>query len=279
MPKVKCTIGDVVPLKKLKQNPIIGKIVFFFPSHCIGRAKQSHSRRHVIYVAHFQNGTISDEFANEMDVFRATDTQQDGSASVLVAVSKSNVYDGYVGLDAAADLRRRFIAVRKKGADQVTLVEVNECSLLSYHYNNCALKKTQSTGEFSSMSTESARRILFKDFGGKKAMKVLERKEKMKVNVDVVKDQLDKTLLGKAMDAFSKGEKSRQRHEHAFSFVVRRYQSKRSREARRVRPNKGATGPAARRNGAENEQRSHPAGRRVSSCRSHRRRCAGSPGQ
>lgn len=46
------------------------------------------------------------------------------------------------------------------------------------------------------MSTESARRILFKDFGGKKAMKALERKEKMKVNVDVVKDQLDKTLLG-----------------------------------------------------------------------------------
>lgn len=27
-------------------------------------------------------------------------------------------------------------------------------------------------------------------------MKVLDRKEKMKVNVDVVKDQLDKTLMG-----------------------------------------------------------------------------------
>lgn len=47
------------------------------------------------------------------------------------------------------------------------------------------------------MSSESAKRILFKDFGGKKALKVLDRKEKMKVNVDVVKDQLDKTLLGK----------------------------------------------------------------------------------
>lgn len=46
------------------------------------------------------------------------------------------------------------------------------------------------------MSTESARRILFRDFGGKKAMKVLDRKEKMKINVDAVKDQLDKTLLG-----------------------------------------------------------------------------------
>lgn len=133
-----------------------------------------------------------------MDVFKATDTQRDGSASVLVAVSKKNVYDGYIGQDFPTDLKRTFVAIRKKDSDEVTLVEVNECNLLSYHYNNCAKNKTQNTTEFSSMSTESARRILFKDFGGKKAMKVLERKEKMKVNVDVVKDQLDKTLLGKA---------------------------------------------------------------------------------
>lgn len=50
------------------------------------------------------------------------------------------------------------------------------------------------------MSTESARRILFKDFGGKKALKVLDRKEKMKINVDVVKDQLDKTLFGRLLN-------------------------------------------------------------------------------
>lgn len=79
---------------------------------------------------------------------------------------------------------------------QIKLIEVEECSLLSYHYNNCSKKKTDAPAEPSSMSTESARRILFKEFGGKKAMKVLDRKEKMKVNVDVVKDQLDKTLMG-----------------------------------------------------------------------------------
>lgn len=76
------------------------------------------------------------------------------------------------------------------------MVEVEECSLLSYHYNNCSKKKIDVAPEQSSMTTESARRILFKEFGGKKAMKVLDRKEKMKVNVDVVKDALDKTLMG-----------------------------------------------------------------------------------
>lgn len=65
--------------------------------------------------------------------------------------------------------------------------------MLSYHYN--AVAKHQSKVH-TGLSTDSARRLLFKDFGGKKALKVFERKEKMKVNVDVVKEQLDKTLLG-----------------------------------------------------------------------------------
>lgn len=67
---------------------------------------------------------------------------------------------------------------------------------MSYHYNNCGKQKVETTNDPTNMSTESARRLLFKEFGGKKAMKVLDRKEKMKINVDVVKDQLDKTLLG-----------------------------------------------------------------------------------
>lgn len=67
---------------------------------------------------------------------------------------------------------------------------------MSYHYNLCSIRKAISPNDQSNISSECARRILFKDFGGKKAMKVLDRKEKMKVNVDIVKDQLDKTLLG-----------------------------------------------------------------------------------
>lgn len=79
---------------------------------------------------------------------------------------------------------------------KVKLVEVTECSLMSHHYNTCCKQKMNLSSDQSHMSKESARRILFRDFGGKKAMKVLDRKEKMKINVDAVKDQLDKTLLG-----------------------------------------------------------------------------------
>lgn len=64
---------------------------------------------------------------------------------------------------------------------------------MSHLYRNSI--KHESNAQ-SYMNTENARRILFKDFGGKKALKVLDRKEKMKINVEVVKDQLDKTLIG-----------------------------------------------------------------------------------
>lgn len=72
-------------------------------------------------------------------------------------------------------------------------MEVTECILMSHHHSK---QNFNLSNDQSHMSSESARRLLFKDFGGKKAMKVLDRKEKMKVNVDAVKDQLDKTLLG-----------------------------------------------------------------------------------
>lgn len=70
--------------------------------------------------------------------------------------------------------------------------------MLSYHYNAVAHRNADGSNPSATLSSEGAKRILFKDFGGKKAMQVLDRKEKMKVNVDVVKDALDKTLLGES---------------------------------------------------------------------------------
>lgn len=79
---------------------------------------------------------------------------------------------------------------------QIKLVEVSQCNSLSYHYNLTKLSATHSNAP-TNMSSEGARRIMLKDFGGKKALRALDRKEKMKVNVDVVKDALEKTLMGK----------------------------------------------------------------------------------
>lgn len=71
-------------------------------------------------LAHFQNGELSDEFAANVDVCLAKDTQNDNSPSVLLAVSKDNVYDGYVGKGFPTDLKRTFLAVRKKDSEEVS---------------------------------------------------------------------------------------------------------------------------------------------------------------
>lgn len=82
---------------------------------------------------------------------------------------------------------------------QIKLVEVSECNLLSYYYNAVAHRNADGNNPVSTMSSEGAKRLMLKDFGGKKALLVLDRKEKMKVNVDVVKDALDKTLSGETL--------------------------------------------------------------------------------
>lgn len=70
------------------------------------------------------------------------------------------------------------------------LIEVEECSMLSQHYEaprvNVASFRTK----------EQSKRMLAANFGGKSAMKAIERKERMKINVDVVKDKLDSTING-----------------------------------------------------------------------------------
>lgn len=118
MPKVKCTIEEVVPIKKQKQNPIIGEIFFFFKEFgssedCVFDFNQPFS------LAHYQNGEISDEFAENLDVCLANDTQTEIGSSVLLTVSKDNVYDGYVNKGFPIDLKRTFIAIRKANSDKV----------------------------------------------------------------------------------------------------------------------------------------------------------------
>lgn len=172
------------------------------------------------FVVHFQNGELSDGFAASLDVCIAKDISNDNTSSLLLALSEENVYDGLIDDRSQYNLKKTLIGIRKKTSEEVCvnlflfhysndddcsnilyhpkvkLVEVTECSLMSHHYNTCCKPKMDLSSDQSHMSKESARRILFRDFGGKKAMKVLDRKEKMKINVDAVKDQLDKTLLG-----------------------------------------------------------------------------------
>lgn len=78
-----------------------------------------HFNRFSSFLAHYQNGEISDEFAQNFDVCLANDTQTENGASVLLTVSKDNVYDGYINKGFPTELKRTFIAIRKANSDKV----------------------------------------------------------------------------------------------------------------------------------------------------------------
>lgn len=129
MPKLKCTIKEVVPIKKHKQNPIIGKLWKLIFKRGL---KLEISYHFFSFTARYQNGEISDEFAQSLDVCLATDTQTEDHSPVLMTISNKNVYDGYVNKNARTDLKRKFIAVRKANTNNVSKPKLNfehKCNL------------------------------------------------------------------------------------------------------------------------------------------------------
>lgn len=49
----------------------------------------------------------------------AKNAQDETSANILLTISKDNVYDGIVGRGYPTDLKRTFIAIRKKNSEEV----------------------------------------------------------------------------------------------------------------------------------------------------------------
>ena len=142
-----------------------------------------------------------------MDCVLAKDTDNNNARKFLLA-TEDNVYS----TSNSTNLLRNFIAVHNKVTNkvkwlyiigilaklkfvfQIRLVEFEECSVLSQHYDVVQKKPTAAV-----RSKEDSKKILLSAFGSKKANLMLDRIEKMKMNVDVVKEQLDKTMNSKIL--------------------------------------------------------------------------------
>lgn len=90
---------------------------------------------------------------------------------------------------------------------------MEESSLLSQHYG-----QPSNYGTGAVRSKDQALKLMLSKFGGKKAASLLERKERQKINVDIVKDQLDKTVADSSIkiddtkDAFDVSQADREMH-------------------------------------------------------------------
>uniref|UniRef100_A0A7G3AYH9 Putative transcription dna-dependent n=1 Tax=Lutzomyia longipalpis TaxID=7200 RepID=A0A7G3AYH9_LUTLO len=154
--RTKSKIESVAVLRKNDNNPILAK---------------------------FQNGDLLPGSHDNLECHFAVDKAEKKGHKLLTACDAS-VYIGDVKQDPQLNT---FIAIRNTVTGKIRLVQVETCSMLSEHVLRVREDSAARTANDDSNK-------LYTQFGGKKAMKAHDKYNRMKVNVDIVKDTLDNTL-------------------------------------------------------------------------------------
>lgn len=131
----------------------------------------------------FQNGSLENIDKDNTLYFQARDSETKSRKAVVVA--GGNVYQGDVDQQSPTS---NFIAIRNKTTNKVRLIPIQTALLKNNIY--CQKEKD----EFGVIQKAESYNKLLRNFGGRKAVRYLDRIEKMKIDVNVVKDQLDKTV-------------------------------------------------------------------------------------
>lgn len=133
----------------------------------------------------FQNGSLTNIDKENTLFFQARDSETKTRRAIVVA--GGNVYQGDVDQQSSTS---NFIAIRNKTTNKVRLIPI-ETALLK---NNIYCQKEKEEFGFGVIQKAESYNKLLRNFGGRKAVRYLDRIEKMKIDVNVVKDQLDKTV-------------------------------------------------------------------------------------
>ncbi len=75
---------------------------------------------------------------------------------------------------------------------QIRLVEVNQCTMLSQHFD----RYSTSTGQLATRNLEDIQKLSLDTFGSKRAKRMFGQRAKNNYNAELVKDQLEATLTG-----------------------------------------------------------------------------------
>ncbi|KAI4500073.1 hypothetical protein M0802_004943 [Mischocyttarus mexicanus] len=134
-------------------------------------------------IVQFQNGQLVDEETENTSCGLFHDKQKNKK---LLAVScREMVYKGYKP-DDKQQLMRTMLVFHNKRTGKVRLVEAERWSVNAV-LDKQVVKNSTNTGD-------ERIALLNKQFGSKKAKRKTEQYERMKINVDAVKDDLEKTV-------------------------------------------------------------------------------------
>ncbi|XP_037026006.1 uncharacterized protein LOC119067244 [Bradysia coprophila] len=160
-----CKIKEVIPLSPDTNNPTI---------------------------AYFEHGDILPEGAKSFNCRYAENV--DDNSSLALATTDTNVYFGKIDHGFATDLQRTFIAIRNETTNKIRLVEVNQCTMLSQHFD----RYTSSTGQITGRNLQDIHKMSLDTFGSKRAKRMFGQKAKNNYNPDLepeVEDEFDKKRM------------------------------------------------------------------------------------
>lgn len=140
-------------------------------------------------IVNFQNGELKDEEASKMSCGLYYDPNKQ---KTLLALSNGQiVYRGYKP-DTSQDLMRTMLVLHNRKTGKVRLVQVERWQV------NAVLEKPAAEENKSADSDKIV--MLNRQFGSKKAKRKIEQYERLKINVDTVKEQLEETVSNVEVD-------------------------------------------------------------------------------
>lgn len=140
-------------------------------------------------IVNFQNGELKDEEANKMSCGLFYDPKKQ---KTLLALSNGQiVYRGYKP-DTSQDLMRTMLVLHNRKTGKVRLVQVERWQV------NAVLEKPVTEDNKGAENDKVV--MLNRQFGSKKAKRKIEQYERMKINVDTVKEQLEEMVSNVEVD-------------------------------------------------------------------------------
>ncbi|XP_008196560.2 DNA-directed RNA polymerase I subunit RPA49 [Tribolium castaneum] len=136
----------------------------------------------------FQNSKLQEGQENHLKtaIFR------ENRDTIVAAASKKLLYTGRVSGDQDQDLHKRFLLISNRRTGKVRLVAVDSV-ILSPQFPE------KNRGSISEKNVNSVNK-LHKAFGSKKIKRITEQRERMKMNIDDVREQLEQTVAGIEID-------------------------------------------------------------------------------
>lgn len=140
------------------------------------------------FIVNFQNGELKDEEAKKMSCGLFYD--QNRKRTMLAMSNGQIVYRGYKP-DTSQDLMRSMLVLRNRRTGKVRLVQVERWQVTP------VLEKP--VVEDNKVAEDEKIAELNKQFGSKKVKRKTEQYERLKVNVESVKEQLEQTVSSKEL--------------------------------------------------------------------------------